>query len=326
MRKLRRSSLQLPTLAGSGKGARAAADDATKKQADSSARLSFKGREHWREPDVIGALHSRHGHVCAYCGCGLADKEKGDVEHFRPKGKVTNAPEHGGYWWLAFSFRNYLVSCWHCNQVIKGNHFPLRPRGKRRTASNWSWGNEDVRWLLHPEDDVEQWMVIDWRDPLCEIQPRDGIPVTARQQVVWTRDFFRLNEEPAIGSRVRTKERVDEALKTERFSEVQTAACRYQPHSLFVRQMLSEVRPELIPDEEFELKWMIKQTANKLKRLAIQLSRNGLSKAEKALAKEYLWTLAALWKEPPVGASSDVEALLGEFGLKSRVQPLFDRL
>jgi hypothetical protein len=53
---------------------------------------------------------------CAYCECPTATVAYGDVEHFRPKSK---------YWWLAYCYDNYLVSCAVCNQAYKSDHFPI---------------------------------------------------------------------------------------------------------------------------------------------------------------------------------------------------------
>jgi uncharacterized protein (TIGR02646 family) len=74
---------------------------------------------------------------CWYCETRI-DRDYGDIDHFRPKGKVEEAPGHGGYWWLAFEWRNFRFSCKLCNTKEtdreaeegdgkggKGAHFPL---------------------------------------------------------------------------------------------------------------------------------------------------------------------------------------------------------
>jgi hypothetical protein len=53
---------------------------------------------------------------CAYCEASTSTVAHGDVEHFRPKSV---------YWWLAYDFDNYLFSCQICNQIYKGDHFPI---------------------------------------------------------------------------------------------------------------------------------------------------------------------------------------------------------
>jgi|HubBroStandDraft_3_1064219.scaffolds.fasta_scaffold180820_1 hypothetical protein len=54
---------------------------------------------------------------CAYCETPTSVVDYGDVEHFRPKSK---------YWWLAYSYENYLASCAICNQKFKSDDFLLR--------------------------------------------------------------------------------------------------------------------------------------------------------------------------------------------------------
>lgn len=53
---------------------------------------------------------------CAYCEAPTSVVAYGDVEHFRPKSV---------YWWLAYCYDNYLVSCQLCNQKFKGAKFPI---------------------------------------------------------------------------------------------------------------------------------------------------------------------------------------------------------
>ncbi len=54
---------------------------------------------------------------CAYCEADTAVVAHGDVEHFRPKSE---------YWWLAYCYDNYTFSCQICNQVHKGDKFPVK--------------------------------------------------------------------------------------------------------------------------------------------------------------------------------------------------------
>jgi len=55
---------------------------------------------------------------CAYCETPTTVVVYGDVEHFRPKSK---------YWWLAYSYENYLPSCSICNQKYKKDFFDSDP-------------------------------------------------------------------------------------------------------------------------------------------------------------------------------------------------------
>jgi len=88
---------------------------------------------------------------CAYCETPIEDIFPGDVEHYRPKGKVTdenyntiyiqkddgtyildddgNKIPHPGYYWLAYEWTNLMPSCTYCNRPKKDfgkrNCFPV---------------------------------------------------------------------------------------------------------------------------------------------------------------------------------------------------------
>lgn len=64
--------------------------------------------------DVTVALRNLFHGKCAYCESEVGDNL--DVEHFRPKGSVSDDPTHPGYWWLAHTWENLLPSCTPCNQ------------------------------------------------------------------------------------------------------------------------------------------------------------------------------------------------------------------
>lgn len=73
------------------------------------------------------ALKECQGNKCCFCEKPIATA---DIEHFRPKsawqqtkGSPINKP---GYFWLAYSWSNMLISCNDCNsQANKGNLFPV---------------------------------------------------------------------------------------------------------------------------------------------------------------------------------------------------------
>ena len=57
---------------------------------------------------------------CAYCESSYGAVYDGDVEHFRPKGKVAEKdPPTPGYYWLANDWDNLFLACQHCNQRRK---------------------------------------------------------------------------------------------------------------------------------------------------------------------------------------------------------------
>ena len=76
-----------------------------------------------------------HG-KCAYCEGRIVNTQPGDIEHYRPKGGVTdedcrpvmvdsNGGEevpHPGYYWLAYEWSNLLYACSDCNRINKKKH------------------------------------------------------------------------------------------------------------------------------------------------------------------------------------------------------------
>ena len=72
---------------------------------------------------------------CGYCEQRVTGVYAGDVEHYRPKKKVTDDPAHPGYFWLAYDEQNYVPVCQKCNGArAKANHFPLDPNSTRAIA------------------------------------------------------------------------------------------------------------------------------------------------------------------------------------------------
>jgi hypothetical protein len=81
---------------------------------------------------------------CLYCERPLAGEQDGrveqDVEHFRPKGRIsawpkansgltyafaTGAESASGYFWLAYDLQNYAAACKPCNSTRKSDAFPI---------------------------------------------------------------------------------------------------------------------------------------------------------------------------------------------------------
>lgn len=104
---------------------------------------------------------------CAYCESSYSATSDGDIEHFRPKGEVsdkipTTTP---GYYWLANDWDNLLLSCMHCNQRRKHNlhnedglvsagkldQFPLTDEKFRVSNHSRSLAKEEAaRLLINP--------------------------------------------------------------------------------------------------------------------------------------------------------------------------------
>ncbi len=117
-------------------------------------------------------LDAYHG-KCAYCEAKIIlDQHSGDVEHYRPKRRVTDdngkpvtlassqgpPRQHPGYPWLAYDPHNLLPSCIGCNRpgttrqgkrVGKWDRFPV---SRFRASAPGEEGREKPL-LLHPAFD-----------------------------------------------------------------------------------------------------------------------------------------------------------------------------
>jgi uncharacterized protein (TIGR02646 family) len=79
-------------------------------------RPSYKPYEAYKGHDVAVALNKLFIGKCAYCESEVAAGNGEEIEHYRPKGGVTDDDDHNGYWWLASEWTNLLISCTGCNQ------------------------------------------------------------------------------------------------------------------------------------------------------------------------------------------------------------------
>lgn len=95
---------------------------------------------HWGDVNADNTikddLFKIHSEKCCYCERKRTRKREMDVEHYRPKAEITGIRDPRGYWWLSYTWSNYLWSCKSCNQGYKKNQFPLLPGGKRATTED----------------------------------------------------------------------------------------------------------------------------------------------------------------------------------------------
>lgn len=121
------------------------------------------------EPVFDDSLWKRHKAIfmaaqhdkCGYCEV-ISVNHPGSVEHYAPKSRVEELTEHGsedapgtsiigrgtrlacqgGYWWLAYSWENWLFACERCNTGWKRCLFPVQqsPRAnppRRGARETW---------------------------------------------------------------------------------------------------------------------------------------------------------------------------------------------
>lgn len=107
--------------------------------------------------EVKDALKIIFNNKCAYCECKIDMGAHYDLEHFRPKTL---------YYWLAYEWTNFLLSCQICNRYCKNAKFPIK--GKQVEKPPLSISNKldnaeclilsktlenEERLLLHPAID-----------------------------------------------------------------------------------------------------------------------------------------------------------------------------
>jgi uncharacterized protein (TIGR02646 family) len=130
------------------------AADAVKRSVDRSEKPAFNSAI-WTELKQF--LFMLFHNKCAYCETRVRVSDWGDVEHYRPKAKVEEDPQHPGYYWLAYDVTNLLPCCKRCNQARgKMNHFPIA--GARATRPDADLAAESPN-LVHPyEPSAEQFL------------------------------------------------------------------------------------------------------------------------------------------------------------------------
>lgn len=170
----------------------------------------------WLKDDVRKTLSESQFKKCCYCEKQLELKREVDVDHFRPKTKVTENAEHPGYWWLAYDWDNYLYSCKQCNSDHKINHFPVANEENRISVEGENTDEEQAL-LINPYfEDPSNFLAYDYQDR--EDIP-EGVWVTARgddaqMRGKHTADICGLNRSDLITRRARVLKTLILALRS----------------------------------------------------------------------------------------------------------------
>jgi 5-methylcytosine-specific restriction endonuclease McrA len=141
---------------------------------DKRSELFDKHRKHWvaLRPYMDALSYGK----CWYIECKNPGTDD-DVDHFRPKGRVDEARDHPGYYWLALKWWNLRLSCHRANRPRtnpdtnitggKADHFPLindpdrafsptDPLGRELPGIFDPTNREDVRYLTFlPNGDAD---------------------------------------------------------------------------------------------------------------------------------------------------------------------------
>lgn len=125
----------------------------------------FKDKNYWGE--VKKELHEYQHGKCCFCERKRDANRESDVDHYRPKLAKDNepAPNHNGYWWLAYKWENLFFVCSECNSTYKKNSFPLINEGDRAFTKDDDLLQERP-YLLNPAiDNPEEFIIYDYTNP-----------------------------------------------------------------------------------------------------------------------------------------------------------------
>lgn len=170
----------------------------------------------YKDEDLAAELKECFHSKCAYCESKYAHVSPEDIEHFRPKGKITT--ENGslvpGYYWLAADWNNLLISCNLCNRTkyldylgqtkkVKGGkymQFPLTcPESQRVRSHLQDIESEDqYRLIMNPCIDFpEDYLTYDEKGI---VSAKADAPSVARAQntidgfALWRKDLVEERE------------------------------------------------------------------------------------------------------------------------------------
>ncbi len=107
---------------------------------------------------VKQALEACHHGKCCYCETVIPKPyAHSHVEHWRPKSSsrqgVGEEPIWPGYYWLAYSWDNLLLSCFFCNSSNKSDVFPIEDPATRARHHRMRIENE-IPAILKPDGNV----------------------------------------------------------------------------------------------------------------------------------------------------------------------------
>jgi uncharacterized protein (TIGR02646 family) len=142
---------------------------------------------------------------CAYCETSLKNNFRA-VEHYRPKNSnvkiFRKCDTTHGYYWLALSWSNLVLSCSYCNSY-KGCCFDIKNTAKRVGFNNETfetihaitkqYNKDEEPLLIHPEiDKPEAFIAFDINGKIKKNNPR----------ISYTVDICKLNRDDLIELRM----------------------------------------------------------------------------------------------------------------------------
>ena len=145
---------------------------------------------------------------CVYCESDVLVNQPGDIEHWRPKNRVTDEKgciikietedgttvSHPGYYWLAYEWRNLLLACADCNR-------PSKAKTDRRIGKSDQFPVEDFRATKMGEESQESPILLNpvEEDPAAHLEVDDtGVIIAKTDRGQKCIDIFGLNDREAL--------------------------------------------------------------------------------------------------------------------------------
>lgn len=156
---------------------------------------------------------------CWYVEC-RSDGADDDVDHFRPKGGVAEERDrsHPGYYWLAFEWSNFRLSCHRANRPRKapktgitggkGEHFPLIDPSKRAFGPGDRYEDEEPA-LLDPLNSADVSMLSFRTTGEVALAPKWKDNEVAQRKLAMSRLYLHLDWNTFQRARARLYARVD---------------------------------------------------------------------------------------------------------------------
>lgn len=181
----------------------------------------------YKDRDVLAALNTLFNDKCAYCEGSYRATSPTDIEHFRPKGRVSNETGHKGYWWLASTWSNLLASCILCNReqynqlfdvtatsfsplLIKSgkvDHFPLAGPYRAFTETD-ELAREDPLLIDPTQRDPAEYLIWKKMQELQVIVPRHEADATTRYAQT-SIEIYGLNRRHLVEERTRIAQAIE---------------------------------------------------------------------------------------------------------------------
>lgn len=147
----------------------------------------------WRDDRIRDWLLSQFANKCWYTEAEESVSPL-HVDHFRPKGRVTNldGSHENGYWWLSFNWKNYVIAG-HLINSKKSDYFPLVEGARATENCAEPQLKLEATLLIDPLTDQARLISFERDDDGCVAVPAGGIDDAENHRAEHTIDILGLN-------------------------------------------------------------------------------------------------------------------------------------